>query len=184
MNTTMNKLALAIGALVMAGGAMAADVVATSSAQVILPISIAQDDGLEFGSFSTSAAGETVIVSTAGVATGSALRSVTTGTPTAAGAFTVTGEKAYTFALTMPTIDSVTLTGGTGLPAETMALTSFTVAAAGASAALAGTAPAYTSALDGTTGLHTFTVGATLTTVATQEAGAYTGNYTVTVAYN
>lgn len=184
MNTKISKLALAMGALVMAGGAMAADVTATSSAKVIKPISIAQDTGLEFGSFSTSAAAQTVIVSTAGAASGTALRSVTTGTPTAAGAFTVTGEVAYTFALTMPGTDTVTLTGGTAAPTETMGLSAFLVAPVASYDALPGTAPNYTSKLDATTGLHKFTVGATLTTVASQVAGAYTGDYTVTVAYN
>jgi len=180
MNTKMNKLALAMGALVVAGGASAATTSATSSAQVIRPIAIEQTVGLEFGSFSTSAASQTVTVSTNGVATGTALRSVTTGKPTAAGAFTVTGEPAYTFALSMPTTGSVATTG-TG--ASTMALSNFTVAPVGTSAAFAGTAPDYTSTLNATGG-HQFTVGATLTTVASQVSGAYTGNYSVTVAYN
>ena len=183
MNTKVYKLALAFTGLAMTGGAMAADGTGTASAKVISPISVAQDTGagLEFGSLTTSASGQTVVISPAGVATGTAVRTTTSATR-AAGAFTVTGEPAYTFALTMPTTGSV-ITGG-GTAPETMALSAFTVAPVATYSALPGTAPTYTSTLDGTTGKYKFTVGATLTTVASQASGAYAGTYVVTVAYN
>lgn len=181
MNTTINKLALAIGALVMAGSAMAADSIsADANAKVITPIAVVQNIGLEFGSFSTSAGGQTVAISPAGAPSGTALRS-TFGAAVAAGAFTVSGENSYTFSLTMPTTGSVAISNGIGTSA--MALSSFMVAPVTGSAVFGGSAPNYTSALS-VSGGHQFTVGATLTTVAGQVAGAYTGTYPVTVAYN
>lgn len=182
MNTKMSKLALAIGALVMAGGVMAADSInGTASAKVIAPISVVQDTGMEFGSFSTSADGQTVTISPGATLSGTALRS-SFGNAPAAGAFTVSGENSYAFSLTMPATGSVAIGGASGTSA--MALSGFTVAPVSGSAAFVGTGPAYTSALDGTSGKHQFTVGATLTTVASQVSGAYTGTYPVTVAYN
>jgi hypothetical protein len=182
MNTKMTKLALALGALVMAGGAMAATANLTATATVITPIAITQTVPLAFGSFSTSEAAQTVAVSAAGgrTATGALLSMKTS--PTAA-AFTITGEESYTFALTMPAAaQTLTHTDNT----STMAVVLTAPTAASGYTAIVGTGTAWTGVIGKIDDLtHTlFTVGGTLTTVAAQTPGVYSGSYAVTVEYN
>lgn len=184
MTTKMTKLALALGAMAFAGGAMAAEATGAGEAKVITPISVAHDAGakLNFGSFSTTATGQTVVVTAAGGVTRTGvLGSVTSGATPTADAFTISGEGAYSFVLTMPSGFDVKK-DGTGTGTGAMAVSALTIAPVGASAAFVGTGPTYTSTL--TAGEHKFTVGGTLTTVASQLTGTYTGSYTVTVEYN
>ena len=165
----------ALGAGVSTNG-YAASADGTANATVVTPIAITADVALEFGQFSTSAAGQTVIVGTDGSASGTALRS--TATTTTAAQFTVTGQGSLTYALTMPTTDTVTT--GAGGATEIMNLSDFTVVGDGT--ALTGAAPSYVGTL--TSGQQILNVGATLTTVASQTAGFYTGTFPLTVEYN
>ena len=179
MNTKMSKLALAIGALVMAGGAMAQSTGSadgTANANVIAPITIKAMNTLEFGN----------VVSTAGTVsvasdTGDRTNSVPALSPGAnqqglvrAGTFDMTGEGTSTYAITLPAAD-VEL-AQTGTPANKMTVTAFTVSGTGVDSALK------TGVL--AAGVATLNVGATLNVAAAQPAGAYTGTYSVTVAYN
>lgn len=181
MNTKMSKLALAIGALVMAGGAMAQSTAttndATANATVIAPITIAKNLSLEFGN----------VVAGAGTVTIAAADGTRTNTPPTlspgatqqglvrAATFDVTGEGTSTYAITLPAT-AVELTQ-TGTPTNKMTVTAFTVAA-GATGSVAGTVGTLAA------GAGVLNVGATLNVAAAQPAGAYTGTYAVTVAYN
>ena len=181
MNTKMNKIAMAIGALVMAGGAMAQSTAttstATANATIVAPITIANGATLEFGN--VVAGSGTVVISSAGGRTDSST-ALTPGTQRGTfrnATFNVTGEGAYTYVITLPTT-AVTLTG----PASnTMTVGTFTVEA-GTSGSVSGT----TSGAIGTlaSGAGQLQVGATLNVGALQVPGAYTGTYSVTVAYN
>ena len=131
-----------------------------AQATVVAPIVLAHTTGaaLEFGRF-TSDAG-TITVTTVGgrTSTGPALL---TGTTASADAFTVEGDanRGYNIVTGAGTVAE---TGGT-----TMAFT---------------TTAAATGTLDGT-GNDGFAVGGTLTVAGGETAGAYTGNYNVTVTY-
>ncbi len=166
-----SQLCLAAIVIVAAGGvvgpAQAATASANATANVVTPIAIAKTADLVFGSFTTSAAGQTITVSAAGVRSASGAVPMTGAT--SAAAFNVTGSGALTYAITLPTtVSMITGTGATA--AETMAVTGFT------------SNPSGTGAL--TAGAQLLAVGGTLTTVAAQVAGAYTGTFNVSVDYN
>ena len=178
MNTRMSKLALAIGALVLAGGALAqstATETATANANVIKPITIAKNLSLEFGNVVAGAG--TVIIASAGGRTDSSAALTPGGQKGTfrAATFDVTGEAASTYSITLPST-TVTLSDSATTP-NTMTVTDFTVAAgtSGSVTGLVGTLAA---------GAGVLNVGAKLTVAALQVPGAYTGTYSVTVAYN
>ena len=178
MNTKMSKLALAIGALVMAGGAMAQSTAttndATANANVIAPITIANGLTLEFGNVVAGAGTVTI------AANGTRTDSTTALTPGGqqgtirAATFNMAGEGTSTYAITLPSTD-VTLSDGAGTP-HTMTVNAFKVAGTGVDSLL------NTGVL--AAGVATLNVGATLNVAALQAPGAYTGTYSVTVAYN
>ncbi len=141
----------------------------TATATVVAPIAIAAGTTLRFGSFSTSAAAQTVTINAATGArtsSGALLATSTVGRAT----FSVTGEGTLTYAITLPSNGTVTITTGTATTPETMAVGTFT------------SDPSGTGAL--TAGAQTLGVGATITTVASQVAGSYTGSFNVSVDYN
>lgn len=141
----------------------------SATATIVAPITISAGSTMSFGDVVKSTAGGTVILSTAGGRTpsGVSFSPTSTGSP-AASSFTVNGEAAYTYAITLPASD-VTLTKVAGT--ETMTVNGFT------------SNPGTTGLLDGT-GAQTLLVGATLNVGAAQVAGVYSGTYTVKVDYN
>lgn len=181
----MSKLALAIGALVMAGGAMAqstASGTGTVNATVVAPIGITAGATLEFGKVISTA--HTVTIATDGTRTDSITNTNVKGTLRAA-TFAVTGEPSFTYTITLPTTFQI-FTGSPGT-VTTMGVSAFTVAP-GAKGTIAGTADLTTGVgaigtLD-TAGKADLNVGATLTVNASQVAGSYTAPYAVIVAYN
>lgn len=179
MNTNLSKLVGVIGALVMAGGAMAQSNQTASSAAsaiVIAPLTIAKTGDLNFGNVVAGAALGTVVLLPAGT------RSATGGTTFSAGfpgtlsaaKFDLTGEGVYTYAITLP--GTVTLSDTVSTP-NTMTATGFTVAAG-----TTGSVDGLIGTLAG--GLGNLDVGATLNVGAAQVPGTYTGSFDVTVAYN
>jgi hypothetical protein len=148
---------------------------APTSAKIIAPISIAKNVDMNFGNVAVSATtAGTVILAPAGTRTTAGAGGVTLpqfniGTVTAA-SFTVTGEGAYTYAITLPSGDTFKVTNGT--PAQDMVVNTFT------------STPSGTGAL--TSGTQTLTVGATLNVAAGQAVGTYTNatGFPVTVNYN
>lgn len=181
----MSKLALAIGALVMAGGAMAqstATATGTANATVVAPIAITAGATLEFGKVLSTA--HTVTITPAGTRTDSITNTNVKGTVRNA-TFAVTGEPSFTYAITLPpTLQIDTLSPGT---ITTMRTDTFTVAqgtngtVTGTVDPLLGTGAVGTLSATGTADLN---VGATLHVNAGQVAGSYTKTYSVTVAYN
>lgn len=178
MTMKMSKLALAIGALVMAGGAMAqttASANGTAKATVIAPITIAAALPLEFGNIVKGTSTGTVTIA---AATGIRTDSIPALTPGGqkgtmqAGTFTITGEKNFTYSIVLPGTGEIVLKNGDiDLEVDT-----FTVVS---DATNGGGLP-----LLSTLGAGTLKVGATLHMVADQAAGAYSGIYPVIVSYN
>lgn len=165
------------GALVLMAApsmAFAADATATAgvNATVLAPIAISKTADLNFGSFAAdSNETGTVALATAGTRTftgGASAVSTGAGTVTAA-SFSVTGEGAATFSITLPS-SAVTLTRATGT--ETMSVATFVSDPSGTGALVAGA--------------KTVNVGATLSVGAAQVAGTYANasGLPVTVAYN
>lgn len=160
---------VAFGGAGLGGQVHAASATGTATATVVTPIAISATANLRFGSFTTSAAGQTVTINAATDArsnSGTILLTSTTGAAT----FAVTGEGALTYAITLPSDGTVSITTGGQTAPETMAVSTFT------------SNPSLTGTL--TAGAQTLKVGATITTVASQVAGAYTGTFNVSVDYN
>lgn len=182
MTTKMSKLALAIGALVMAGGAMAADsttATATVSATVLVPLKIVKATDLAFGN--VVGGNGVVTVATDGTRTKLGANAfVGSSTPTAA-SFTVTGEGTSTFAIDY-TGSSTVLTNTTGTGNETMAIGWITEAVATTATGSTTVAQDATGTL--ASGSAKIFSGAALTVDNFQVAGAYTGSLVATVAYN
>lgn len=170
---TVLKLALVsafvLGSAALAVNSYAATETANATATVVVPITLTKVNDLRFGSFSTSAAGQTIVLGTDGtrIPTGLLLLG---GAQNVFGAasFTVGGQGTLTYAITLS--GSVNITTGDGLTGKTMAVSSFV------------SNPSGTGTL--TAGSQTLLVGATLTTVASQVAGAYTGLFSTIVEYN
>jgi len=160
----------------------ATEATATANATVIRPIAVAKDLSLEFGNI-VAGAGTVVIAA----ATGARTDSNPALTPPAsqmglirAATFNVSGEGAAVYSITLPTDNTVVLTTNAGIgDVERIHLDSFTVAKNG------GTTDLLTlNGAAGAAGSQSFFVGGTLTTIAGQATGVYSGTYSVTVAYN
>lgn len=153
-------------ATLFSNSAMAVNTVsATATAQVLQPLSIVENTAMSFGTVAGDATvGTTVVLDPALGTTSSTDGASVSANPSApaAGSFTVSGDTTLTYSLTA--IPATTLTG----PGTAMTVDTFT-----------------TNGLTGSLASpETFTVGATLHINAAQTAGAYSGNYTVTVNYN
>ncbi len=143
--------------------AQAADGTGTATAEIAAAITVTEDTGMDFGIIGADVAGDTITIDTADSVSATGASDLS-GTP-ASGVFTATGTASSTVGISFSSGD--TLTGsGTAMPLGNFAHD-------------AGGSPA----LDGS-GSLTFNVGADLTVNASQVAGTYTGNYTVTVDYN
>lgn len=140
----------------------------TATATILTPIAITAGNDLEFGSIASGTQESEVKITTAGV------RSLETGNATLytsdagqQGTFNVSGQADHTYSITLPGNGAVTLASS----GNTMAVKNFV------------SNPDNTGTLS-SSGSQTVNVGATLVVGASQAAGSYTGNYTVTVNYN
>jgi len=159
------KIFLKLTALIVAISSVSSSayaISATSNARVVTPLAITQTTALEFGSFASSATAGSI--TQAGVVTGG-VTAVASGSTRSGGVFAVTGESSATTAYTFNFPATATITSG---------VNNMTVALTLASG---------TSARTLTSGTNTVTINGTLTVPANQVAGAYTGTYSVTVAY-
>ena len=144
---------------------------ASATATIVTPISITKNVDMNFGNVAVSATiAGTVILAPAGTRTtggaGGVTLPATTGTVTAAD-FTVNGNGAFTYAITLPASATLTRVGGS----ETMTANAFT------------STPSGTGTLSG--GTQNLKVGATLNVAAAQVAGTYVcASFDVTVNYN
>ncbi|MCK2149276.1 DUF4402 domain-containing protein [Marinobacter alexandrii] len=153
----------------------AASATTTSTATVITPIAITKAADLVFGDFAAGAGGDvTVATNGARTATG-AILSTAGATPTAA-KFDVTGNANSTYSIS--TSAAASLSDSATTP-NTMALTVFSDLTGGG--ATTGAASSGTLSAGGTQSVY---LGGTLTVGATQVAGTYTGDVTITVEYN
>ncbi len=168
--------AVALGAF-GASNSFAASVPAPTTATVITPISIANNDTLAFGRFAASGTVGTVIITTAGV------RSKTNGVTLSdadstsnAATFQVTGDGNAAYGITW---ENTPLTS-TDAGAATMALARISDLDGSSSSTTA--VDVSTGAL--TTGAQTIFLGGILSVGIDQIAGTYEGTVTATVEYN
>lgn len=141
---------------------------ANVGARIVTAISISKDVDMDFGDVVTGGTIGTVVLSAAASPTRTPTGGTTLGnnTTVAAGAFTVSGQAASTYAITLPS-SPVTITTG----ADDMTVDTFT------------STPSGTGVLNGG-GTQALYVGATLHVGANQVSGTYTGTFDVTVTYN
>lgn len=143
---------------------------ADAGANIITPISISNTQGLDFGDIVSQTSAFTVTMTAAGARTDasgltgdeSPLLSTDAGNQAL---FTITGEEDYKFSVTLPTSITLTATG-----ADPMTVNTFTSNLNASNNTLTG-------------GSVDLSVGATLNVNANQDAGAYSGTFDVTVAY-
>ncbi|WP_243321223.1 DUF4402 domain-containing protein [Geothrix sp. SG200] len=148
-----------------------------ASARIYVPITVSlTNGGLSFGDiFASTAGGDVTLDPQNNTRTTTDPALGTTGSVSAA-TFKVTGKRNATYAITLPSNGSVTLTGaGTAMPVN-----NFTASVEGAAATsnATGLLPNVANAA------QIFAVGGTLTLGANQTDGDYTGTFNVTVAYN
>ena len=171
----MKKLTILIALLLVAGFSInafaqqTATATATTTATIVTPIGISKTVDMNFGNIATSAAVDTVTLSTAGVRTpsGGVTLPAAAGTVTAA-SFAVTGSGTYTYTISLPAT-AITLAGTT----------------AGVTVGTFVSNPPATGVL--TAGAQTVLVGATLNLPVSTAAGTYlnnSGGLFVTVCYN
>ncbi len=154
--------AMAIALSAYCNDVKAASATANTSATVIAAIAVSKTADMNFGSIVPTASAATVTIGNNGSLTSTL---TTTGAHSAA-AFNVTGGANEAFSVSLPA--SASLSDGAS---HTMTVDTFSD-----SLGAAGT-------LNGS-GTASFTVGGVLHVGASQAAGAYTGTFQVTVAYN
>ena len=164
---------LIMGAFVNNASAQAT-ATSSASATIVTPISISKTIDMVFGNLAVTSTSGTVVLSVAGGRTatgGVTLPATASGSPTAA-AFTVNGEGAYTYTITLPSADVILTKSGGGATMIVNTFTSSVSTAVGGGQLTAGT--------------QNFTVGATIHVTNGQAAGAYTTltPFGVTVNYN
>ena len=178
MKTKLLSLAAIFIIAIFSNNVMAQNTATTGTvdvtATIIAPISISAGTEMNFGTIVTGTAISTIkltdVASTVrSVESGDASFPSTTGDTPTSSSFTVNGEGAYGFDITLP--GSIVITNGT--PAEDMTVNAFTSN---------GTISDSSSVLS--SGTFALYVGATLNLAADQPSGVYAGTYTVTVAYN
>lgn len=161
----INMKLLAVSALIVTAPAKLAYAVVetgTAHATIQTAIAVTQNQVLDYAYILPDPAGDTVTLTSAAAISSSSGGSAFSGSPTA-GQFAVTGDA--NAVVTLQFGSGATLTGpGTAIPLDNF------------------TTPSLTPTIDGTGNLS-FNVGADITLGASQTAGQYTGNYTVTVAY-
>ncbi|MBO9682123.1 MAG: DUF4402 domain-containing protein [Flavisolibacter sp.] len=167
----MSKFTTVALALILSSSKMFAQssATATASATIVTPISISKTVDLEFGNVAVSPLPGTVILSPDGdrTATGGVTLPAVGGTVSAA-SFSVFGEGAYTYSISLPEI--VTLTRQDG--SETMTVDEFISDPSGTGTLM--------------DGAQVLNVGATLHVSGSQVSGTYVSNtpFAVTVNYN
>lgn len=164
---------LVLSAFIVTKSSAQVSATATATAEVVSVISIVKTVDLSFGIVARSNVPGWVQLSPANVrtTTGGATLLAQTGTVTPA-SFTVSGEGALTYAITLPT--SLILTNTTGTGAEVVTVNNFT------------SLPTVATGGTLTAGTQILTVGAELAMSPNQVSGVYVSGtpFTVTVNYN
>ena len=158
-------LALTVTAPAYAASGTTSTASGAAAANVITPIVLTHGSStLNFGSFTVGSGGTVIVNASGGGGSTSGDVGFVPGSSNAADTFTVKGDTGRSF--------SIATTGGTVANSGGTASMAFTTSASAASGTLDGS------------GNGSFTVGGTLTVVGNETAGAYTGTYNATVAYN
>ena len=158
-------LGLAFATTLCAGKSMAATATSNVSASIVPAITITKNTDMDFADVIATGSAGTVVLSTAGARSVTGGATLGNGTGAAAAAFTVSGDPASTYSISLPA--SATITSAP----NTMTVNTFT------------SSPSGTGTLSGG-GTQALSVGATLQVGASQAQGTYTGTFDVTVAYN
>lgn len=184
MSTKMAKLVLAMGAMVMAGGAMAvqeASATANTQAVVVKPISLTNSSHLNFGRLASAAAGIVSISASGGVRTDDVLGVNLVAAKGAANepsraTFVVAGESGLTYSISGGTGD-ITLASGANSIIVTLTGVWVPSKTSAAGIATEGTLPEAG---------ETLGVGGSLPIATNTPSGTYTntGGIALTVAYN
>ena len=148
-----------------------------AGAKIVQALTLTEASPLHFGTMAIPTGATNVSVSTTNVRTASVPGNITLLAQipvNTTASYNVTGSAAATYAITLP--GSTIISNGT--PANNMTVNGFL--ARTASAGVDG----LTGTLNITTGLDSFTVGATLGLANAQPAGVYAGTFSVTIAYN
>jgi hypothetical protein len=174
----MNRQRLLLASLLLAAGpatllqAANNSASATGSASVIVftPLAVTPTAGsdLNFGNVIAGASAGSLTVDPAGTASSYSGLIVPTGSVTQAAGFDITGQPGAQFSITLPAT-AASLGNGVSVASFTGKISN------GASGTLSGSLDA--------SGKQSFAVGGTLSIGANQAAGTYTGNFSVTVAY-
>jgi hypothetical protein len=145
----------------------------------IVPMALTQTSPLHFGTINlVTIASGTCILSTVGARTFTGGLNGSSSVPLATNAaYSVTGRFNATYAVTLPTAAVTLKKGDSSAALDLVSVTAFTSRFSGASAdALASKLSA--------NGTDSFVVGATLTTMASQNAGVYAGTFNISIDYN
>ena len=183
MITKTTKLALALAAMAITGGAWAVDsntATALATATVVTPLTVAKEVDMNFGSFAATAAPTMMKLSTTALSTGSTVK-LFTGAVLTAAKFVVNGDTARTFAISYVG-SSATLNCAAPVANMPVDWTAIAMSAATAATDLSDGSDSIAGAL--TAGVAHIFAGGNLTVGAYQPAGVYTGNLVVTVTYN
>lgn len=173
------RVLIALGFVASATGAMAqssATANGTATANVVRPITLAASRDLAFGNVVPGVAAGTLAVAGTLAGLQTAAGGVTQpgtqqGTVTSA-QFDVTGESSFTYTITIP-VAAVTINDA-GVNTMTVDTWTSSIATTAGAGVLSGASP----------GLQTFYVGGMLHVAGGQAPGAYSGTFSVTVAYN
>jgi len=155
-----------------------AKVTTTAGAVLMVPMTLTQTSPLHFGSITllTTAVG-TCVLSTAGARTFTGGLGASASVPIATNAsYNVTGRKGDTYAVTLPASITIAIASSSAAT-DKMTVTAFKARFLGASA------DAVTSKISND-GTDSFIIGATLTSIASQNPGIYSGTFDVTIDYN
>jgi hypothetical protein len=154
-----------LGLLLIASAVPAGADASGSGARILIPGTLSNTVGLEFGQIGVSSSAGTVTVSTAGVRSSLGGVTLAGATPVTPASFEVVGEPDGTYTVTLPVSTAIVF------GAESMTVDTFA------------SLPATTGTLNGE-GADVLVVGATLHVGANQAAGLYAGSFDVTVLYN
>lgn len=130
-------------------------------------ISLSNTQALAFGTF-VAGSGGSVVIAPSGARSASGGLVLVSSNAGAAAQFSVAGDPNFTYAITLPSNGTVTLSDGAG---NSMNVSNFT------------SSPSLTGQLSGA-GSQQLSVGATLNVGNNQPTGAYSGSFIVTVNYN
>lgn len=171
MFSTIGRVLVGASLLAVAGSGWAqstASATGQARAKVVAPISVQEDETMNFGIVVASATGGTIKLEPQALTLTGVTRS-TKSSNFEPGRFTVYGEAAYTYAITLPT-SSVYLSSCE----NSMELKSFT----------SHNDEFYEKGVLNGSGAGAFRVGATLVVPSGTAVGEYSGTYSVTVTYN